>query len=373
MRFARVFISATALVSVGLADITTIRNSLFDVMAKIKDLDKAITAWSGELTSGGEMLCKTIALRKSMKDCSRTFETSDSLKDKDLSNKNALPLVRLANAMFDLKDHAVAARPKLDGVGATPVISAALRAQKDPASELSTSMAKIFEKMPPSFKDSKIPLPSGQTKVLDFARDFINKEIDDTIKQFEPRPEQAPLVPMASFVMILAKYGDSIDASPFCQAIPPLLNSLGAQNTIGLGELSDKIIKVLETSGAQDLVPLDIITQSAEGFGVPRETIPKILEGFNVQLQGVPLRTFTQEAPRIIRSLNLQDITINPSVITSFINLFVKSTLGSSAASPPPSQNPTPAGAKGGRRRKGTRGQERKKPPRAQSSAPRKL
>ncbi|KAK2591826.1 hypothetical protein QQS21_010494 [Conoideocrella luteorostrata] len=329
MRVTTSFIAAGLLVGSTLADITTIRNSLFDVMKKAKDLDKALVTWSGSLTSGGDMLCKTVALRKSFKACTQAFQTSQPLKNSDLTNKNALPLVRLANVMFDLKDHAVEARPKFDRIGATAAMFEIIKAQKEPASEMSNAMAAILEKLPPGFKDSSLPLPAGQVKVLDFARTFMNKELDDLLKKLQPRPEQVS--PFTPFVLMAVKFSESIDAVPFCQVAPQLMTFLGSQKSIPLGDLTDKVLKILDASGVQDQVPIDIIRKNAEAIGIPSDTIPKLLDAFGVRAQGLPLRAFTQKAPGLIKQFNLQGLSVDPSRITRFVNLFVESTLGSAA------------------------------------------
>ncbi|KAM4066235.1 hydrophobic surface binding protein A domain-containing protein [Hirsutella rhossiliensis] len=334
MRVATVLMSVSALAGSGLADIISIRKAMFDVMEKVKAMDKAIVAWPGDLVSGGDMVCKTIELRKSLKACSRAFETSKPLRNRDLRHKQALPFVRLADAVFNLKDHAIAARPKFDGVGATPTIFEVLKAQKDPASELSKSMTTIFKKLPPSFRDTVIPLPGSQTKIIDFARTFLDKELDDLLKQFQPRPDQVS--PLTPFVLIAVKFSESIDAGPFCQALPQLMNLLAGQGSLSLGELTDKILKILESSGVHDQIPLDIIRKNAEVFGISPAVITQVLKRFRIRGQSVPLRTFTRLAPKILGKLNLQELVVDPSKIIQFINVFAQTTLGSQA--PPPLQ-----------------------------------
>ncbi|KJZ69820.1 hypothetical protein HIM_10799 [Hirsutella minnesotensis 3608] len=334
MRFTQVLLAASTLAGYGLADIKSIRNAMFDVKAKVEALDKSVEAWPGTLISGGDMLCKTIELRKSLTACTRAIESSEALQEKDFRNpQNALPFVRLFDSVFQLKDQAVRQKPKLDRIGATPVIFEVMRAQRDPASELSKTMATMIQKMPASFKNQKIKenLISGPELPLEqFVRTVMDKVFDKELRDFEPPQGQIDFFaqPLAQFVLLASKFSESIDAGPFCKTLPPLMNFLSAQKDVGLGTLTDKVLEILESTGAQDAIPLDIIKKNLEVFGIPGETVTKALDMFGVPARGLPLRTFTQAGRRIIQDLNLRNLVVNPSMITSFVNTFVENTVG---------------------------------------------
>lgn len=324
MRLNTTLFTVGVLLGTALADIFTIRASLLDVNKRATELSKAILNWPGTATSGGDMLCKTVALRKSLDACTKAFQTSKPLKNGEVS-KNGLPLVRLANAMFELKDSVVKTRPEFDRVGATAPMFEMIKAQQAPASEMSKAMKVVVDKLPPGFRNTKVPLTNQNS--ADFAQNFMNKEINDLLEKLQPRPEQQSL--LTPFVLMAAKFSESIDLTPFCLSVPKVMELLAGQKSISLGELTDKLLKVLDSSGVQDMVPLDIIRQNANIFGVPPNVIPNVLKAFRASEKGLPLRAFTQMVPGLLKTFKLNNIVIDPSRITRFINFLVEIVLGS--------------------------------------------
>lgn len=324
MRLNTTLFTVGVLLGTALADIVTVRASLLDVNKRATELSKAILIWPGTATSGGDMLCKTVALRKSLDACTKAFQTSKTLKNGDVS-RNGLPLVRLANAMFDLKDSVVNTRPKFDRIGATASMFEMIKAQQAPASDMSKAMKVVVDKLPPGFKNTKVPLTNQNS--ADFAQNFMNKEINDLLEKLQPRPEQqSPLTP---FVVMAAKFSESIDTTPFCRSVPKVMDALAGQKSTSLGQLTNKVLEILDSSGAQDMVPLDIIKKNAEVFGVPPNVIPNVLKAFGASEKGLPLRAFTQKVPGLLSTFNLNNIVIDPSRITRFTNFAVETVLGS--------------------------------------------
>ncbi|QPG93503.1 hypothetical protein C2857_000215 [Epichloe festucae Fl1] len=301
MRLNTTLFTVGVLLGTALADFKTIKGSMRDVKNKTNDLAEAIKVWPGTASSGGEMLCKTVALRKSLDACVGAFkQTPEPLKDSDMRN---MPIVPLVFAMFKLENQTLKAAKRLNNVGVNGILVEIIKAQKAPTSDMFKAMKVIMDKLPPGFKNEK---PFGHQTYSEIAQKFVDNEIDEFLEKLQPQ-SKPPLLPqelVTPVVLMAARFSKSIDTDPFCKSIPNLMNTLARKKT-KVGTITNTTLEVLKSSRVQNVSPLDVLKKGAKAAGMPPNVIPNVLKQNGFLQKPLPVREFIDMVPGLL-STNLR-------------------------------------------------------------------